>query len=230
VNEQTDSELLRDYAERHSEPAFAELVRRYVDLVHSAAQRMICDAHLAEDVTQTTFVALARNAADLTNRPVLSGWLHRTAQNIAEQTFANMAQGAVTKFSRATGSPFPTDLSQLQPYFDPPVDAGILQRWEILPPGSTIPGIGNQGPFISQKAPVDDVLDRRFAIMSGGGFASTDFLNSEIQNVMMPVYQAYAAANHGVYSGNPSEYLSFATTPEQQGAVQKLLQQGAARK
>jgi hypothetical protein len=66
--------------------------------------------------------------------------------------------------------------------------------------------------------------------LGGGGFASTDFLNSEIQNVMMSVYQAYAAANHGVYSGDPSEYLSFATTPEQQGAVQKLLQQAAARK
>ena len=47
---------------------------------------MVHDAHLAEDVTQGTFVALARNAAQLTDRPVLSGWLHRTAQNLAANT------------------------------------------------------------------------------------------------------------------------------------------------
>jgi len=86
VNDQTDSQLLRAYAEHRSEPAFAELVRRHVDFVYSAALRMVCDSHLAEDVTQGVFVALAKNFAQLADRPVLSGWLHRTAQNIAAQT------------------------------------------------------------------------------------------------------------------------------------------------
>src|SRR5437016_4319480 len=44
---------------------------------------MVRDTHLAEDVAQGVFVALAQNARQLTNRPVLSGWLHRTAQNLA---------------------------------------------------------------------------------------------------------------------------------------------------
>jgi hypothetical protein len=43
VNEQTDSQLLRAYAERRSEPAFAELVRRHLDFVCFAALRMVCD-------------------------------------------------------------------------------------------------------------------------------------------------------------------------------------------
>jgi len=38
------------------------------------------------DVTQAVFAALARSAEGLKERPVLSGWLHRTAQNIAAQT------------------------------------------------------------------------------------------------------------------------------------------------
>jgi RNA polymerase sigma factor (sigma-70 family) len=86
VHDQTDAQLLQAYAEHHSEPAFAELVRRHVDLVHSAARRMVGDAHLAQDVSQATFVALAKSAAQLIDRPVLAGWLHRTAQNIAAQT------------------------------------------------------------------------------------------------------------------------------------------------
>jgi len=86
VNDQSDSQLLRAYAEHRTEPAFAELVRRHVDFVYSAAQRMVCDSHLAEDVTQGVFVALAKQAVQLANRPVLSGWLHGTARNIAAQT------------------------------------------------------------------------------------------------------------------------------------------------
>ncbi len=86
MNEQTDSQLLRHYAESHSEAAFSELVRRHLDFVYSAAMRMVCDSHLAEDVTQGVFMALAKSAAPLSERPVLSSWLHRTAQNIAAQT------------------------------------------------------------------------------------------------------------------------------------------------
>ena len=86
MNDQTDSQLLRSYAERRSDAAFAELARRHVDFVYSAALRMVRDPHLAEDVTQGVFVALAQSAATLTERAVLSGWLHRTAQNIAAQT------------------------------------------------------------------------------------------------------------------------------------------------
>ena len=86
MNSLTDQQLLRDYTGRRSEAAFAELVRRHVDLVYSAALRMVCDAHLAEDVTQEVFLALARNAGQLTRHPVLAGWLHRTTQNLAANT------------------------------------------------------------------------------------------------------------------------------------------------
>ncbi|MDB6129346.1 MAG: hypothetical protein JWM04_453 [Verrucomicrobiales bacterium] len=82
----TDSQLLREYSEKHCDAAFSELVQRHVDLVYSAALRMVRDTHLAEDVTQGAFVALSKNAAKLHSEVVLSAWLHRTAQNIAAQT------------------------------------------------------------------------------------------------------------------------------------------------
>src|SRR5688572_717639 len=79
----THQQLLRDYIEGRSEAAFAELVRGHIDFVYSAALRILRDPHLAEDVTQSTFLALARNARQLTDCPVLLGWLHRTVRNLA---------------------------------------------------------------------------------------------------------------------------------------------------
>ena len=76
-----DTELLRRYANEKSEYALAELVRRRIDLVYSVARRQVGgDAQLAEDVTQRVFADLARKAAALSGRTVLSGWLYRSAQ------------------------------------------------------------------------------------------------------------------------------------------------------
>lgn len=86
MNSLSDQELLGAYAQTQSEDAFAELVRRYVDLVYSAARRMVGDPHLAEDVTQRVFLALARQAGGLRDRPILAGWLHRTTQHLAANT------------------------------------------------------------------------------------------------------------------------------------------------
>src|SRR5258706_1699931 len=44
---------------------------------------MCRDARCAEEVAQAVFGALARSAGNLSDRPVLSGWLHRTTQNLA---------------------------------------------------------------------------------------------------------------------------------------------------
>lgn len=79
-----DSELLRRYADEGSETAFAELVRRRIGLVYAVALRHTHgDRHRAEDATQAVFTDLARKAATLARRPVLAGWLYRSAQYAA---------------------------------------------------------------------------------------------------------------------------------------------------
>jgi RNA polymerase sigma factor (sigma-70 family) len=78
-NQMEDAELLQRYAAERSEAAFAEIVRRHVDLVYSAALRqMRGDHHRAQEVTQMVFVSLARKAAALVRHPVLPAWLFRS--------------------------------------------------------------------------------------------------------------------------------------------------------
>src|SRR5262245_30343077 len=78
-----DSELLRRYARERSEPAFAELVRRHLDLVYGTAlRRADGDTALAQDVSQHAVLALARHARALTSHPTLAGWLYRTTRHL----------------------------------------------------------------------------------------------------------------------------------------------------
>ena len=77
-------ELLAEYLGGGSEAAFRELVSRYLDLVYSAACRLVDgDRHLAEDVAQTVFADLARKARSLGPSVMLGGWLHRHTYFVA---------------------------------------------------------------------------------------------------------------------------------------------------
>src|SRR5882724_9721196 len=81
-----DTELLRQYATERSNPAFAELVQRHVDLVYSVALRKVGgDSHAARDVAQFVFIALARKSKALTRYRALTGWLYLTTHHLAAQ-------------------------------------------------------------------------------------------------------------------------------------------------
>jgi RNA polymerase sigma factor (sigma-70 family) len=123
VNMTPDSELLRRYAGTKSEEAFAELVRRHLDLVYSAALRQVNgDAHLAQDVVQVVFTDLARKAASLSRRGTLTGWLYTSAHFAAAKTLRteNRRRDREEKFMRESISETAPELDwqKLRPTLD----------------------------------------------------------------------------------------------------------------
>src|ERR1017187_3099091 len=84
----TDSQkLLAEYATSGSEAAFRDLFTRYLNLVYSTAIRLVDgDTHLAEDVTQSVFIDLARTAQSLPKGVMVGGWLHRHTCYVSSKT------------------------------------------------------------------------------------------------------------------------------------------------
>jgi RNA polymerase sigma factor (sigma-70 family) len=85
-----EAEWLRSYAQRGNEQAFAELVKRHLNLVYSTAVRLVHgDAHLAQDVAQQVFCDLARKAGPLCHEVVqgkpLTGWLYTSTRFAASR-------------------------------------------------------------------------------------------------------------------------------------------------
>jgi len=79
----SDRLLIERFVRQHDEDAFGELVRRHIDLVHSAALRLTRSPQLAGDVVQCVFTDLARNAGRLRKDTVLPAWLYQVARRTA---------------------------------------------------------------------------------------------------------------------------------------------------
>lgn len=80
MTEAPDAAILEQFATSKSEEAFAELVRRHIGLVHSVALRHTNNPEHAQEITQAVFIILARKAASLSPKTILSGWLYHTAR------------------------------------------------------------------------------------------------------------------------------------------------------
>jgi RNA polymerase sigma factor (sigma-70 family) len=79
----SDLDLLRQFARENSQDAFAEIVRRHLNLVYSAALRQVRSPQLAEEISQSVFADLARNAGKLNSETILTAWLYAVARRTA---------------------------------------------------------------------------------------------------------------------------------------------------
>lgn len=143
-------------------------------------------------------------------------------RQLAESRFAKLLQAALQKYLEAHHSQAPTELAQVQPYFEPPVDDAVLQRWQIAP-ASEIPNlqIGQRDWLVTQKAlPLDEEYDLRLVIIP----TDSCFTRNNSVKSLSPAIGAFHAANQGRDYQNLSQLLPYVTTPEQRAALERLLE------
>ena len=126
----SDLDLLGQYARQASEAAFAELVGRQVNLVYSAALRQVRSPQLAEEVAQSVFTDLARNAARLINAtggtPVLTAWLYQVARRSAidvvrRDSRRQLREQIAVEMTNMNSNP--SEWTQIEPLLDEAMDA-----------------------------------------------------------------------------------------------------------
>ena len=132
----TDHELLRRYLQEGAQDAFSELVRRHVDLVYSAGRRQVQSAQLAEEVAQSVFVDLARNARRLRTDQPLGAWLYvvtrRTAIDVLRRESRRQAREQ-TAVEIATMNSTPSPWPQVEPLLDAAMESlGDADRRAVL--------------------------------------------------------------------------------------------------
>jgi RNA polymerase sigma factor (sigma-70 family) len=76
----TEAQLLNAYATHRDAEAFAEIVRRYQQLIFATCRRTLHHPDDTDDAVQETFLKLAQKAGDL--RTNLGGWLHACAVHV----------------------------------------------------------------------------------------------------------------------------------------------------
>ena len=74
-----DFELLQRFAGHGEQSAFADVVRRHLDLVFATALRKLEDPGAAQEVAQNVFTVLARKAWQFSPDDSLPAWLHKSA-------------------------------------------------------------------------------------------------------------------------------------------------------
>ncbi|HEV2436562.1 MAG TPA: sigma-70 family RNA polymerase sigma factor [Verrucomicrobiae bacterium] len=84
----SDLDLLEKFVRENSQAAFSEIVRRHLNLVYSAALRQVRSPQLAEEIAQSVFADLARNAGKMSGTGVppvssLTPWLYAVTRRTA---------------------------------------------------------------------------------------------------------------------------------------------------
>ncbi|MCA9038845.1 MAG: sigma-70 family RNA polymerase sigma factor [Planctomycetaceae bacterium] len=82
---QLDSELLTRFVKQGDEAALTALINKHSRLVLSICHQIVWDRHEAEDVFQTVFLRLVKNASTIRNGAYLTSWLYRVAYHEACQ-------------------------------------------------------------------------------------------------------------------------------------------------
>ncbi|WP_074313576.1 sigma-70 family RNA polymerase sigma factor [Singulisphaera sp. GP187] len=92
LNQLSDASLLERFVTSREEDAFATLVQRHGPRVLGACRRILRNEHDAEEVSQATFLVLARKAADIPWRESVGSWLCAVAHRLSLNARAGVSR------------------------------------------------------------------------------------------------------------------------------------------
>jgi RNA polymerase sigma factor (sigma-70 family) len=121
------SELLTGYRETGSDVAFANLLRRYSNLVYSVAKRRLSNQSLAEEVTQTVFTRLANARPKIKSDGELVAWLHRTTVHVSIDVWRSETRRRTREQEAVLMQPGPADDARLWEEMTPHLDEALNQ-------------------------------------------------------------------------------------------------------
>ena len=143
-----------------------------------------------------------------------------TLRGSAKRNFGSKLQTALRQFTDASGGVLPTDMSQLQPYFNPPVDAAMLARYQLTQTGR-LSDFGKDQRLIAEVAPpVDDEYDTRFEF----GLNGTDSHSvNKTEDALVAAATAYANANNGLLPRDSIQLAPYLQQSVEANRIQHFL-------
>ena len=145
----------------------------------------------------------------------------RNLRNLAKIDFDHLLQNALRGYAQASNGQLPTDMAQLQPYFQTPVDNALLQRYSLLRTGS-LADAGAQA-LVAETAPaVDTEYDTVHQISIGGIMANNVH---QTDDLVAAAAMAFAEANNGMLPHDPSQLTPYLQQPVDPVRAAKILAQ-----
>jgi RNA polymerase sigma factor (sigma-70 family) len=141
-------------------------------------------------------------------------------RDIAKSHFADMTRGALKKFAEANNGSLPTDLGQLKPYFDAPVDDAILQRYSMLQSGKLSDAAHGENLFGENGPAVDDEFDSHYEFSMNG---TSSWSVSDPGDIVFRGLREYAKAHQGLLPSDPSQLTPFLQRQVEPSKVQSFL-------
>ena len=184
TSEPEDADLLRRFHFERSQGAFAELVRRHLDMVYATALRRVGgDRQLAEDVAQMVFSDLVRKAPSLAGRAQLGGWLYQSTRFAAAQVVRTERRRKIREeeayvMNELHGTPA-TDWDRMRPVIDDAIDEldesdreMVVLRYFENCPLSTVGAKFALSPDAARMR-VNRALEKLHVLLAKRGIAST---------------------------------------------------------
>jgi hypothetical protein len=142
----------------------------------------------------------------------------------AKSRFVSRLVQAVQKFTTADFTRTPTDVNEIAPHFDPPIDAAILARYEIK--SNPADAKSRARWVIRDRLPVDEEYDSRIRVESTGSHGSTGgpfAWNEELGEQIKRAQQKFSAERPGIRPANIADVIPYVQPPLSPATVERLL-------